>query len=201
MCASVQNRFPILSAQTQAPMHFLSRSRFDLTGEFAGFIRNLGGKRRMLLRVNTTDPIALKLPKELRKEFESRLAPGARVAVLGIEYRDIRGEAKYVVSHLRLLSPAVTSSPDACVKCPIRVCAKKNCWKNGGSEIFERLQARVMELGLQDAVNVKAVGCLDNCKRGPNVECGKRLHQRCDSSSVDEIIERAARRVGASALK
>lgn len=183
-------------------MHFLSSTKFELTGEFAGFVRNREGKRRMLLRVEESELLTLKLPKELRKRFETLLQPGIRVAVLGIEYRNFAGESKYVVSYLRVMSPAPVAAPaptvaiDACSKCTIRVCAKKNCWKDGGKEVFERLRARVTELGLQDAVNVKAVGCVDNCKRGPNVECGKKLFEKCDASSVDEIVDRAAKRIG-----
>jgi hypothetical protein len=178
-------------------MHFLSRTKFDLIGEFAGFIRNAEGKRRMVLRVEHTESITLKLPKELRREFESRLTPGARIAVIGVEYRDFTGASKYFVSHLRLLSPA----PDPCVQCPIRVCAKKHCWKNGGREIFEQLQARAAELGLQNVITVKAIGCLDNCKRGPNVQVGKKLFEGCGTETVDEILERVAQRANDQAFR
>jgi Thioredoxin-like [2Fe-2S] ferredoxin len=171
-------------------MHLLSRTKFDLIGEFAGFIRNAEGKRRMVLRVEHTESITLKLPKELRRQFESRLIPGTRIAVIGIEYRDFMGASKWVVSHLRFLSP--TPTPDPCIQCPIRVCAKKNCWKNGGREIFEQLQARAAELGLQNVINVKAVSCLDNCKRGLNVQVGKKLFERCGAETVDKILERVA---------
>jgi hypothetical protein len=179
-------------------MHFLSRTKFDLTGEFAGFVRNEEGKRRMLLRIDRSAPITLKLPKELRKAFEARLNLGMRVSVLGVEYRDFMGNAKFEISHLRLLSPA-PSTPEACEKCPIRVCAKKDCWKDGGEELYKRLQARVQELGLEDVVKVKAVRCLDHCKHGPNIEVGKKVFDRCDAKSVDEIIERAAQRANAGA--
>jgi Thioredoxin-like [2Fe-2S] ferredoxin len=175
-------------------MHFLSRTKFYLTGEFTGFIRNRNGKRRMLLRIEASEEISLKIPKELRKRFDSRLQPGALIAVLGIEYRDFAGESKYVVSHLRVLSPG-PGARDACGTCPIRVCAKKNCWKNGGKQFFEQLQARVAKHGLQDVVKVKAVGCLDNCKRGANAICGKETYERCNAESVDEIIERVKEHV------
>lgn len=181
-------------------MHFFSTTKFELTGTFAGFFRNHEGKRRMRLRIGTSEEIVLKLPKSLRKTFESRLTHGISLAVLGVEYRDIAGESKYVVSYLRVLSPTPEATPDACTKCSIRVCAKKNCWKNGGDELFEQLRARVSELGLQDVVNVKAVSCLDNCKHGPNAECGKKLYERCDSHSADEIIERATQRVRKHAI-
>jgi NADH:ubiquinone oxidoreductase subunit E len=42
-------------------------------------------------------------------------------------------------------------------------------------------------------VTVKAVGCLDNCKRGPNVQVGKKLFARCGAEAVDEILERVQR--------
>jgi hypothetical protein len=170
-------------------MHFFSTNKIDLTGEFVGFVRNDAGKKRMLVRTGT-DLVPLKVSKTLRKAFESRLAEGTRVAVLGIEHRDMAGASKYVASHLRILSPLPTQAPDACAKCSIRVCAKKNCWKNGGEELFEQLEARISQLGLQDVVKIKAVGCLDHCKHGPNIECHKKLLDRCDTKSIDELLAR-----------
>ena len=170
-------------------MHFHSRTKFEISGRFAGFIRNREGKRRMLLQIGDAEPIALKLAKDLRKAFEPRLTPGVQIAVLGIEYRDFGDESEHVVSHLRILPTTKVSNLDPCVRCPIKVCAKKNCWKNGGAELFERLEARLQDAGLDGAVKVKAVGCLDYCKCGPSVEVGKKVFERCDPDRIDKILE------------
>jgi len=165
-------------------MHFLSKSNFTRMGEFAGFIRNIEDKRRMLVRVNDTDTVEMKVPKALRRRFEPQLREGMRIVVTGIEYRDFADHLKLVVSEVRLLSPAPAAT-NACVRCPIRVCAKKNCWKIGGKELFEALKAKPGEM------DVQAVGCLDNCKHGPTIAIGKKIIGRCNPRQLDELIATA----------
>src|SRR3712207_5524131 len=98
----------------------LPRSRFELRGEFAGFIRTASGKRRMLLR-SGADEWQLKVPKELRRQLVPHLSPGHNIAVLGIEERDEwSGAVRRVVSQVQLLTfqkPALPPGP--CSTCTI----------------------------------------------------------------------------------
>src|SRR5688500_9957865 len=144
-------------------MHFLLQSSFEVTGTFEEFRRNENGKLRMLMRVESGDVLTMKVPKDVRTPFADPPRTGMKIAVRGVEERRIFGEPKRVVSWLRLLSaPAETQS--ACAKCPIRVCSKKNCWKNGGKQLWDYLENRIAEEGLEHAVELKVVGCLGNCK-------------------------------------
>ena len=74
----------------------------------------------------------------------------------------------------------------------IRVCAKKNCWKQGGRELYEALDRQLDALGRPANVTLQPVGCLDQCKHAPNVECGHRVYSRCTSHEAEAIMARAA---------
>jgi hypothetical protein len=80
----------------------------------------------------------------------------------------LRADAQ-VASQVRLLS-APSARPAACAACPIRVCTKKACWNNGGKELWRPWSRSWKPMGIRQAVELKGVSCLGNCKRGPNVE-------------------------------
>lgn len=169
-------------------MHFLLQSSFELTGTFEGYVRNEKGKLRMLLRVPEGEVLRLKVPKEIRKPFENRLKPGMELAARGVEKRSFFEPPKRTVSWLRLLSVPAAAKPSACAKCPIRVCSKKNCWKSGGKELWAHLEKRIAEEGLEDVVELKAVGCLGNCKRAPNAVYSRELYGRCTKADADAML-------------
>lgn len=169
-------------------MHYLLESKFELTGVFEGLVRNGEGKRRLRLQSDNGEILELKFPKELRKHYENRLRPGSKITVSGMEHRRMFHEAKRVISRLWILS-VPTGQPSACAKCPIRVCAKKNCWKNGGKELWSFLEKRIAEEGLEDVVELRAVGCLKNCDRAPNAVYNREVIGRCSSHRAESIIE------------
>lgn len=162
-----------------------------------GFILTLRGKRRMVLRTDGGE-VQLKVAKALRKELSESLEAGARVLVQGTEEREaFSGNLKRTVLEARVLS-ASGNPISACAECPIRVCAKKNCWKGGGKEVYEALCRELEEAGLAGEVEVKKVGCLDNCKRGPNLLYRKRLHERCTPAHAAAIVAKIIARRGQS---
>lgn len=156
---------------------------FELQGEFSGFFKDVFGKRRMVLRVNGEE-MYLKVPKSLRHELDGTLQSGQGIVVTGTESFDREtGREKRVVLQVRISGRA------ECVSCPIRVCVKKSCWRNGGRELWAALERKVEEAGLGESVKLKAVNCLDHCKRGPNAEIAGRDFHRCRPQDVGEILE------------
>ncbi|MEO8350139.1 MAG: (2Fe-2S) ferredoxin domain-containing protein [Chthoniobacteraceae bacterium] len=136
----------------------------------------------MALRVGDED-VLLKVPKTLRHALSDELSRGDQITVDGqIDFDLESGREKQVVTQVRRMGQ------QACITCPIRVCAKKNCWRAGGKEVFHALKRRLAEAGLEDEVKLKTVNCLDQCKRAPNVECGHRIHHRCTPQDVERIL-------------
>ncbi len=161
---------------------------FHLEADFIEFIVTLSGKWRMVVRIDSGEVLRLKVVKELRKELRGSLEPGMRLALSGTEERiPFSKELKRTVLEAQVISLPGGLEP-VCVECPIRVCAKKNCWKNGGKEVFAVIQGELEDAGLAGEIEVKAVGCLDNCKRGPNVLHGKRFYEYCSPERAAGIV-------------
>ncbi len=171
-------------------MSHLCESKFETRGEFVGFIRDESGKRRMLLRTGEQEELCFKLPGELRKRFADLLLPGRVVVVSGVEqHNKVGGWIRRVISKLEFLG---APEPAANAHRPIRVCAKKNCWKQGGKELWQTLEQKLETAGLTDVIKLKAVGCLDHCKRAPNLACGHTHLERCTPEMVDKLIRQLA---------
>jgi hypothetical protein len=170
-------------------MSLLHESEFEVKGQFAGFVRDEQGKRRLLLQAGE-ETLFFKLPGSLRKQFADRLVTGHSIVVSGVEQRDqLSGWVRRIISRLQFLEV----QPVACGHCTIRVCAKKNCWKSGGKELWQALEQEIASAGLIGAVRLKAVGCLDRCKRAPNLDCGDIELERCTSEMARTLIGDLAR--------
>lgn len=136
----------------------------------------------MVVRVEGEE-MFLKIPKALRHELDGRLQPGEAVVVGGCtEEEHHGGRERRVVTTVR------TAGEGACFTCPIRVCAKKNCWRSGGKELYRELERQIEEAGLGDTVRLKAVDCLDECKHGPNAEAGGCDFHRCTPGDAERIL-------------
>ena len=166
---------------------------FELTGHFGGFVFTDAGKRRMLLRLGE-EHCLLKAPKELRRRIVGKFRPGETIRVAGVGERDpVTGVIKHVVS--RVLPPDAAPSsgtplplPTMATSCTIRVCAKKNCWRNGGRELWDALGREVQARGLEGQVELRQVGCLDRCKQAPNVDHGRQEHARCSPADAAGLV-------------
>ena len=172
---------------------FLLSTPFELTGEFGGMVFTEAGKRRLLLRVDGTERL-LKVLKPLRRRMAGNFRPGQTIRVGGTEERDqLTGTSKWVVT--AVLPPggeAMPAVPVATPSGPLRVCAKKNCWRDGGRELFAALEQGIEARGLTGQVQVKAVNCLDRCKQAPNIDWGDREFSRCHLRDAEAILDRAA---------
>jgi hypothetical protein len=159
---------------------------FELHGEFAGFIRTLLGKRRMVLRTEKEDCF-LKVPKALRHRLTGALYPGTKIAVTGHEVIGEGGSGpRLVVSSVHVVTPSGLEVPAGC---PIRVCTKKNCWRSGGKELWHALEGTLAERGLTGVVQLEGVDCLDHCKRAPNAEWQGCEFHRCSPRDAEKIVD------------
>jgi hypothetical protein len=143
----------------------------------------------MVLRIGKEDHF-LKVEKELRHRLKTALTPGSEILVSGPEADEHgRPVCKRVVSDVRLMTP---HGPVACARCPIRVCTKKTCWRNGGQELWQALEGTLTRRGLTDAVPLEGVHCLDHCKRGPNAEWQGHDFHHCTLRDAERIVATAA---------
>lgn len=72
----------------------------------------------------------------------------------------------------------------------IRVCQKSSCRKRGGDAVWSALETAIDEQGLGDRVKLRATGCIDKCKAGPNVIMpGKMRYSRVKAKSIPGLLE------------
>ena len=166
---------------------------FDLTGAFGGILLTEAGKRRLRLQVGDTERL-LKVPRDLRRRMIGNFRPGQTIRVSGAEQRnDFAGTSKWVVSAVLPVDDAATvPGASAAPAAPIRVCAKKDCWRRGGRELYAALENGIAARGLAGQVRLKAVNCLDRCKQGPNVDWGQEEFSRCTLRDAETILDRIA---------
>ena len=164
----------------------------ELTGQFGGFVFTDAGKRRMLLRHPDGGDRLLKVPRELRRRIIGKFRVGESIRVAVTEEADLEtGVTRQVVS--RVLPDVGEIAPPAAAPCVVvRVCSKKNCWRNGGRELWEALErARLAGGHAMANVEIRQVGCLDRCKQAPNADCGSRAYARCSPREAGAILARS----------
>ena len=166
-------------------------ANFTLRGEFAGFFRDVHGKRRMVLR-SAEGEVYLRISKALRREAAGVLAAGALVTVTGRETADSDGGARRrTVVSVRAVGAA------AALTTPVFVCTKKNCWRSGGHAVWTALEKGIAESGLARSMSLQAAGCLGHCKKAPNVEWGGQTFHRCSPQEAKKILAAAAESISA----
>lgn len=170
---------------------------FEMAGSFGGFVFTEAGKRRMVLRSEGHDCL-LKVPRLLRRRIIGKFRPGDLIRVAGTGERDeTTGLLRRVVSRV-LPDVAVRegsipgTAPRPAVASPIKVCSKKNCWRNGGHALWQALQRELVSRGPDHRVELRQVGCLDRCKRAPNVDWGDHEYAHCSVADAPAMIARAA---------
>ena len=162
------------------PVNLLSQnSRFEYTGQFAGFFRDFFGNSRMVLRTSNEE-LFLGITKPLYASLSDRVVPGQEMMVAGNVFPGSR--VSQLIDDARILKrPGVQ-------RC-IRVCSHKKCWRNGGKDIWRALKQHVSEHDLGQSVRLEMSDCLDHCKRGPNLECDGSLLQHCTIRSAMEFLK------------
>jgi hypothetical protein len=176
----------------------LTSTPFELAGSFGGFVFTDTGKRRMLLRQDAGNCL-LKVPRILRRRIIGKFRSGEPIRVAGVEEMDAEtGLLKRTVSQVLpdraecSAPPSSPASPTPITACPIRVCAKKNCWRNSGRELWEALGRELDARGLADQIELRQVGCLDRCRHAPNANWGSHEYTRCTPAHASAIIARVA---------
>ncbi|MFS8909908.1 (2Fe-2S) ferredoxin domain-containing protein [Synechococcus sp. H60.3] len=152
------------------------RIPFESEGQFLGFLPDKDGKLKYLRWQAGAEVFAGKIPKPLRSELYRSLKPGDRVQIAGErEVNLLKGREKWVLYRVVPVQAGIpaTSPPKAAPeseekrKGVVLVCQKSDCCRRGALEVIQALQAHLA--AYPETIRVQGVGCLKDCKRGPNV--------------------------------
>lgn len=177
-------------------------SAFSLEGRFLSFEVEDGYKIKRLNLATADGQICIKLSKEARASVRGVLTPGDWVWVFGEQYLDRDTEAtKYKAYLIKQAVPgqtpalsipeSVEEKPKSPPKATILVCQKSDCMKRGGKAVCQRLQQELADRGLTDRVAVKGVGCMKECKAGPNlvVMPAKSRYTQIQANEIPNLLD------------
>ena len=173
-----------------------------LKGQYARAYRSDKGKIKGLLLLAGETEYTIKLPKYLRPMLLRELVPGEFVQVWAYaedeHWRAINVmplpecEAETLRQQWGSRSPSPSSVIEAQPKqkrlC-IEVCSKGKCFKQGGRKIYDELQDAVDGNPELAHVSVKATGCMNACKQGPNLRLpsGQMLHRATPAEALARL--------------
>ena len=164
---------------------------FSLEGEFWGLCAVDGSfkLKYLMLKTPSSGQYVIKVPKEYRGELAWKYTIGDRIRVRGIQTEPLKAYSIEKISG----EPAHTCLPNHKTKYKILVCQKSDCCNQGAREIYANLQQELTRRGLEDQIDIKATGCLKQCKQAPNlVVLPQNLKLgRVKSSQIRQIIDQA----------
>jgi (2Fe-2S) ferredoxin len=185
---------------------------FNLEGTFQSFIGRHSSKPKSIVLEVETEPIVIKLPKELRAYAGATLKPGDRLRCIGSSHVDFKaGVIKlkaYQVFFLSELAAALPSQDAAAVGQPltptqmpptrpkpnrskILVCRKSGCQKRGGRKMVEAMERILEAYQLTDQVEIHYTGCNKRCSKAPTLTVmpGKYCYEKVNAADLTALIE------------
>jgi (2Fe-2S) ferredoxin len=146
------------------------RIPFEAEGQFLGFLPDKDGKLKYLRWQAGAEVFAGKIPKPLRSELYRSLKPGDRLQIAGEREVDpFEGREKWVLCRVVPVQASPKAAPGAEEgrKGVVLVCQKSDCCRRGAMAVMQALQAHLA--AYPETIRVQGVGCMKDCKRGPNV--------------------------------
>lgn len=176
---------------------------FRTEGRFLGFVSSEEGKPKYLRLQMSGGEYQFKVPKPLRYALAAQLQLGDWIQVAGDhQIKRSSGEEKWVAYDvvtvparsqplsLSNLAPDPHPPKKAPKSSTILVCGKSDCLKRGAREVIVAIEASLRTQDLQDCpVEVRLVGCMKNCKSGPNLVLpDKSRHSRVTAGQIPDLL-------------
>lgn len=170
-----------------------------------------GRLKRLYLQRNE-DEMEIKLPKPLGYTLAGKVQPGMMLQVwVRPDNDDLKalmvmpGDAECAVHTATVESETVPSPNDGAIKkgsshpsapvCRIKVCTKGKCYKRGGRQVMQALEAAIAhDESLGNTVTLEPTGCLKNCKHGPTVKVspGSKMYSHVQPDDTHRILHNHA---------
>lgn len=198
----------VTAAQFQRPTGVV------LKGQFTNLLRSPKGKIKGLQLRTETQTYAIKLPKYLRPMMVRELTVGTFVQVWAYpdeeRWRGINilplsdGEAialqqAWQTQGIDLEAeprnhPSEIQTESQPQKLCVQVCRKGKCFKQGGRQVMQSLEAAIADDPNLQHLSVEGVGCMNACKRGPNIRLphsGKLISGVTSETVVEKVMRHA----------
>lgn len=183
-------------------------SQFNLTGELRKSSKKKG-KIKYIELATDEGKYWVKVAKKIRGNLDKNISKGCRLEVIGEQKRYFKtGQVKLKAYTVNLLACNLQSAEvevkekqvslkpifnrQKKVKAKVLICQKNNCWKHGGSQIYEQLSAMFKERGLENEIEIKKTGCLKKCKQAPNIVMmpDKNRYSKVKPKQIPDLVEK-----------
>jgi NADH:ubiquinone oxidoreductase subunit E len=177
----------------------LEVTEFCFEGRFLDFVIKDGYKLKGLLLGTSEGECYIKLAKHLRSAFDLRLPQGTWLQVVGTkQYNEKKDQVTLVAervmaasSDMGTVAAQIPAKTKPAKTQTILVCQKSDCMKRGGRALCQALESELINNGLEDSVTVKGIGCMKNCKAGPNlVMPDKTRYSKIQAQQVPALIDK-----------
>ncbi len=174
---------------------------FNLAGQLLGFVIKDGYKVKYLRMIVNEVEYWIKLSKEIRRSLDPRIFPGCWLEIEGTkELNGKNGKVKYKADSV-ILKIETDTAKEAIVpiktkkaksKAKVLICQKSSCKKRGAKKVCEALEKNLRDRGIAEEVTIKSVGCLKECKKGPNLVLmpDKVRYSKVNAQKVPDLIEK-----------
>ena len=157
-------------------------SSFSFQGKLAK-IKREKNKVKYIKLATSEGKYWIKIGKKLRQEV-ANLSKGSKLEIVGkTKQAQPKGKIRYkaqaiaIVPQQANIPPVKTKTVSLAPvfegktksKAKVLICQKSNCWKKGGKKVFEELESVLKDRNLGDTVQIKKTGCLNKCKKAPNL--------------------------------
>lgn len=172
---------------------------FRIVGQLVGLTIKEGTKIKYLRVAIANREYWFKPSKDVRQNFETVIVPGVWLEIFGYSQMGKSGKLKLKAEQVKLTGtptveeiPDIASTPAIKENVCILMCQKSDCWKRGGKQVYQTLEANLAEQGLREQVKIKKTGCLKQCKKGPNLVIlpDKARYSRVKPQDVPELIHK-----------
>ncbi|MBR8828363.1 MAG: (2Fe-2S) ferredoxin domain-containing protein [Gomphosphaeria aponina SAG 52.96 = DSM 107014] len=179
-------------------------SEFTVGAQLLGFVIKEGDKIKYLRVAVSNQEYWIKPAKEIRDRLNPKIVPGCWLKISGIRKLELKkGKLKLTAYSVELANGEKSAQPTVKVlqeatakpnksKACILVCQKSTCWQRGGREICQKLEENIRDRGLEAEVEIKTIGCLKQCKYGPNLVMmpDKSRYSHVQPQQVPELLEK-----------
>lgn len=164
-------------------------SQMILEGSILGFCPALNEEEPASFWLKTMTVVErIQLPPGLHQSYEPGLTRGRRVRIF------VEETSGQLVA--RLIIPLVEGAlnvPETGRIGKIQICMHKNCCQGGARELKSALQDALSRHPQGEQIVIEPVGCMDHCKRGPNVRIlpANRVYHRMTPIGVIALLHRS----------
>jgi (2Fe-2S) ferredoxin len=166
-------------------------------GRYLEGLRSKKGRLKWLKLETNQGQIVIKVAKEIAAELQTQIQIGDELKIW-VEWHDHYLKTQQVLplhsnNAFNVNSPMVDLSiAPATPKTKLKICRKGSCCKRGSLQVIKAMEAAIVKHSLEDQITIETTGCMDRCKKGPNIKAvpeGK-WYDRVQPSDAEDMIKK-----------